>query len=66
MRFVIPLLILMGPLLSGCASTGGNPIADMMMPSDVPPRPGTPEYDKWQAGRAAEAARPKGKNAGQQ
>ena len=29
------------------------------MPSDVPPRPGTPEYDAWQAERAAEAARPK-------
>jgi len=29
------------------------------MPKDVPPRPGTAEYDAWMAERAKEAARPK-------
>ena len=37
----------------------GNAIADVFLPSDVPPRPGTIEYDRWQAERAAEAVRPK-------
>ena len=65
MRFVIALLILFGPLLGGCASTGANPVADMLLPSDAPPRRGTPAYEVWQAEREAEAARPKGKNAEQ-
>jgi hypothetical protein len=29
------------------------------LPSDTPPRRGTPEYDAWMAKRAEEAARPK-------
>jgi hypothetical protein len=66
MRFVLLSVILAGALLAGCASTGSNPIADMMLPSDTPPRPGTPAYEAWQAERAQEAARPKGKNAAQQ
>jgi len=62
-------LIIVATALAGC-STGGQ-IADAVpqflggMPSDVPPRAGTPEYDRWQAERAQEAARPKGKPATQ-
>ena len=68
MRFVLPLLI--GAALAGCATTGSNPVADMPswaggLPAGAPPRPGTPEYSKWQAERAAEAARPKTKAPGQ-
>ena len=63
MRFVL-LLVIAGPLLGGCTSTGGNPIADVMLPADAPPRRGTP-YDAWQAERATEAARPKGKQTAQ-
>jgi hypothetical protein len=45
-------------------TAGSNPIADMPhaiggLPSDAPPRRGTPEYEKWQADRATEASRPK-------
>jgi hypothetical protein len=42
-----------------------NPIADMMLPADAPPRRGTPAYDAWQAERAQEAARLKGKASAQ-
>jgi hypothetical protein len=58
--------------LAGCASNPnsgvnaavGARLADMPhwmggLPSDAPPRPGTPEYDAWMAERAKEAARPK-------
>jgi len=49
-------------LVSGCA--GGPHVADMPhwmggLPPGAPPRPGTPQYDAWQAERAKEAARPK-------
>jgi hypothetical protein len=68
MRFVVRLLILIGPLLAGCTTI--NLVADMPhwmggLPRDAPPRPGTLEYDAWQAERAQEAARPKGKAAAQ-
>lgn len=52
--------------LSGCAATSGV-VADSVptwlggMPKDVPPRPGTPEYEAWQKKRAEEAATPKSK-----
>lgn len=59
MRFLTAILILLSAGLAGCTTTGGNPIVDMMLPSDAPPRPGTAAYDSWQAQRAAEAARPK-------
>jgi hypothetical protein len=50
-------------LVSGCASSSPH-LADIPhwmggLPPDAPPRPGTPEYDAWQAERAKEAARPK-------
>jgi hypothetical protein len=62
-------LILISVLLAGCASypSAGYAIAEHIptwlggMPNDVPPRPGTPEYDAWQKQRAEEAARPKSK-----
>ena len=55
-------------MIAGCTSTGSNPVADMPswmggLPAGAPPRPGTPAYDAWQAERAKEAARPKGKDA---
>lgn len=60
-------LILISVLLAGCASdpSAGYAIAEHIptwlggMPNDVPPRPGTPEYDAWQKQRAEEATRPK-------
>jgi hypothetical protein len=68
MRFVI--LIAAGSLLASCSTTGSNPVADMPswmggLPADAPPRRGTLQFDKWQAEREAEAARPKGKAAAQ-
>jgi hypothetical protein len=64
-RSVLSLVILAVPLLAGCASSGSNPVADMPhwiggLPSDAPPRPGTPAYEAWQPERAQEAVRPKG------
>jgi hypothetical protein len=32
------------------------------MPKNVPPRPGTPEYDEWMEQQQAEAARDKSKD----
>jgi hypothetical protein len=52
-------------ILPACATNVGGTVADSVptwlggMPKGVPPRPGTPEYDAWQAERAKEAARPK-------
>ncbi len=68
MKFGLSVFILASSLLAGCASTGSNPVADMPawmggLPADAPPRRGTPAYDAWQAERAKEAARPKGKDA---
>lgn len=56
--------------LAGCASNQDTAarvsahVADMPtwmggLPEGLPPRRGSPEYDAWQAERAAEAARPK-------
>jgi hypothetical protein len=47
-------LFLIANLLVGCTTTGSNPVADMPawmggLPADVPPRPGTPAYEAWQA-----------------
>jgi outer membrane biogenesis lipoprotein LolB len=53
-------------LLPACASTSAV-VADNVptwlggMPKDVPPRPGTAEYDAWQKKRAEEAAAIKSK-----
>jgi hypothetical protein len=64
-------LIIVATTVAGCSTTTGGHIADAIpeflggMPPGVPPRPGTPEYERWQAERAQEAARPKGKNAAQ-
>ena len=69
MNVPILTLVLVSILLAGCASsqdtaaTVSAHIADTVprwlggMPSDVPPRRGTPEYDAWTEERAKEAAR---------
>ena len=55
----ICLLLILAPLLFGCADAptwlGGEP-------ADVPPRPGTPAYEAWQAQRAKDAIRPRSKD----
>ncbi len=61
-------LFLIAYLVAGCTTSGSNPVADMPswmggLPAGAPPRPGTPAYDAWQAERAKEAVRPKGKDA---
>ena len=53
-------------LIAGCAASGSNPIADMpswMAGLAAGAPQGTPADDAWQAERAKEAARPKGKDA---
>jgi hypothetical protein len=59
-------LCLAGMSLSACAGgrTTGERLADLPHwmggePADVPPRHGTPEYDRWMAARAEAAAKPK-------
>jgi hypothetical protein len=48
-------------MLSACASNFGGTVADSVpvwmggMPNDVPPRPGTLEYEAWQKKRIEEA-----------
>lgn len=75
MRFIL-IGLAAGTLLSGCASDPspsgvnaaiGQRIADMPhwmggLPEGVPPRPGAPGYEEWQAKRDAEAKRPKTKD----
>jgi hypothetical protein len=63
----ICLLLILAPLLFGCASSGSNVFADAPTwlggePADVPPRPGTPAYEAWQAQRAKDAIRPRSKD----
>jgi hypothetical protein len=59
-------LCLAGMSLSACAGgrSTGERLADLPHwmggePAGVPPRRGTPEYDRWMAARAEAAARPK-------
>jgi hypothetical protein len=56
----IPTLVLLGLMLTSCASApkwlGG-------MPPSVPPRPGTPEYEEYQKHIEVERTRDKSKDA---
>jgi hypothetical protein len=60
-------LIVASALLGSCSSSGGL-IGDHMpvwaggYTKNVPPRPGTPEYDAWRQQTDAEAARDKSKD----
>jgi hypothetical protein len=60
-------LIFAGTLLASCAS-GGHNIGEYMPqwaggpPNNLPPRPGTPEYDTWRQQQDAERARDKSKD----
>jgi hypothetical protein len=74
--WIIRALLLLSavPMLTSCASVSAV-VADNVptwlggMPKDVPPRPGTREYDEWMKKRAEDAAaiKPaKGNDAGQQ
>jgi hypothetical protein len=68
MKLLVFVVVLSLISLAGCASPQttanmSNHIVDAIPhwmggePNDVPPRPGTPEYDASQAARAKEAAR---------
>ena len=68
------LLLSAVPILTSCAPVSAV-VADHVpmwlggMPNDVPPRPGTPEYEEWMKKRAEDAAaiKPaKGRGTGQQ
>ena len=71
MKISLWVVVLGSISLAGCASNPetaanvSNHIVDAIPhwmggePDDVPPRPGTPEYDAMEAARAKEAARPK-------
>jgi hypothetical protein len=58
-------LILAGSFLASC--TSGRNVGDYVpvwaggLPNNVPPRPGTPEYDTFRKNEEAEAARDKTK-----
>lgn len=61
------LLAIAGTVLASCADIS-HKIVDTIpewaggMPKNVPPRPGTPEYDAWMEQQQAEAARDKSKD----
>lgn len=68
MKLLASIIVLSSMSLAGCASPQttanvSNHIVDAIPswlggePADVPPRPGTPEYEASQAARAKEAAR---------
>jgi len=64
---LVPFALMLFVPLSGCASSGTNVLADAPAwlggePAGVPPRPGTPEYEAWQAQRAQDAIRPRSKD----
>jgi hypothetical protein len=69
MKAAFRLLLIVGCLaLASCASSSQQSLynaIDMIPhwaggePPGIPPRPGTPEYEAYQARRAQEAARPK-------
>jgi hypothetical protein len=59
-------LVIAGTVLASC--TGGGTMGEYIprwaggLPKDVPPRPGTPEYDAFRQKQEAEAARDKSKD----
>jgi hypothetical protein len=63
----VVVLIVAATVLAACAGTNHN-VVDLIphwaggLPDNVPPRPGTPEYDAWIQQQQAEAARDKSKD----
>jgi hypothetical protein len=63
----VVVLAIAGIVLAACADTN-HKLVDLIpqwaggLPDNVPPRPGTPEYDTWMQQRQAEAARDKSKD----
>jgi len=62
---LMALVIFAGSVLASCAS--GNlgeyvPAWAGGLPKNIPPRPGTPEYDAWRQNMEAERARDKSKD----
>jgi hypothetical protein len=66
MARLMALLILAGSVLTSC--TSGHNLGDYVpvwaggLPSNAPPRPGTPEYDAYRKALEGEAARDKSKD----
>ena len=66
MARLMVVVILAGSILASC--TSGHNLGDYVpvwaggLPSNVPPRPGTPEYDAYRKTLEAEAARDKSKD----
>ena len=64
----VAVLALAATVLASCAQVS-HTIVDLIppsmggLPSNAPPRPGTPEYDAWLQQQQAEAARDKSKDA---
>jgi hypothetical protein len=63
----VAVLAIAATVLASCAEVS-HTVVDLIphwaggLPNNVPPRPGTPEYEAWQQQRQAEAARDKSKD----
>jgi hypothetical protein len=61
-------LLITSTFLGSCTNVSGGMVGDYAptwlggAPKDVPPRPGTPEYDAFRKAQQAEADRDKSKN----
>jgi hypothetical protein len=63
----VAVLAIAATVLASCAEVS-HTVVDLIphwaggLPNNVPPRPGTPEYEAWQQQRQVEAARDKSKD----